>query len=194
MEPSLLSRRSSLLLALTLAGCGGGARHSFPPLQYDYLPSFRLNVASIQIEQRFVPSGIAPDVSQLAPVPPVQALRALAQDRLQALGSSGQAVFVIQDASLIRQRDTIQGNFSVQLDIYTSANTRAGYAEARVSRLYTGSLDDMAGVLYDLTKAMMDQMNVELEYQIRRSLRAWLLSESAAPDAVQQQPLSAPTR
>ncbi len=193
MPPCRLTRRSSLLLALSsLAGCSSPAPRNFAPLRYDYLPPLRLNVASIRVEQRFVPSGVGPDVSRLDPVAPVQVLVAMAEDRLQAMGSTGEAVFVIQDASLVRQGSSIQGTFAVELDIYTAPDTRAGYAEARAARTYNGSTDDMAGVLYDMTKALMDQMNVEFEYQVRRSLRAWLLTASAAPAAVQQQPLAAP--
>ncbi len=96
---------------------------AFPPLHYEYLVPLRVNVASMQIEQRFVPSGAPPDVSQYDPVPPVLALRTMAQDRLQALGSADLAIFVIQDASLTRQGDTISGNFAVQLDIYNTPTT-----------------------------------------------------------------------
>ena len=188
-----LSRRSSLLLPLLLAACGGGTQRSFPPLRYGYLTPFRLNVAAIRIDQRFVPSGIAPDVSQLDPMPPAQALRNMAEDRLQALGSAGQAVFVIQDASLVRQGDTILGTFAVELDIYTSSDVRTAYAEARVSQTTT-KIDDLAATLYDLTKAMMDRMNVEFEYQVRRSLSAWLLPAGALRTPVQQQPLTPPQR
>jgi hypothetical protein len=194
MPSSTLSRRSSLLLPFVLAACGGRSQRLYPPLHYGHLTPLRLNVAALQIEQRYVPSGVAPDVSQLDPMPPVQALRNMAADRLQAFGSSGKAVFVIQEASLIRQRDTILGGFGVQLDIYTSANVRAGFAESRVSRTYTGDLDDLPSKLYDLTKEMMDAMNVEFEFQIRRSLRAWLLPEGAAQTPVEQQPLTGPAR
>lgn len=194
MANCVLTRRSSLLLPLLLAACGGGGRsdRSFPPLRYGYLTPLRLNVATVRVEQRFVPSGVAPDVSQFDPVPPVTALRNMAEDRLQAFGSSGQAVFVIQDASLIRKGDTITGSMAVELDIYTSANTRAGFAEARVSRTRSGDVDDLAATLYDMTKQMMDQMNVEFEYQLRRSLREWLQRTGAAPVPVQQQPLEQP--
>ncbi len=195
MTNRVLTRRSSLLLPLLLAACGGGGRsdRSFPPLRYGYLTPLRLNVATVRIEQRFVPSGVAPDVSQLDPTPPVMALQDMATDRLQAFGSSGQAVFVILDASLIRKGDTITGSMAVELDIYTSANTRAGFAEARVSRTRSGDLDDLPAALYDMTKQMMDSMNVEFEFQLRRSLRDWLQPVGAAvPVPVQQQPLDQP--
>ena len=188
MPGRTLTRRSSLLLPLLLAACGGGQR-DFPTLRYGYLTPLRLNVAAIRVEQRFIPSGVAPDVSQFDPMSPVLALQNMAQDRLQALGGSGQAVFVIQDASLTRDGDTIRGSMAVELDIYTSANTRAGFAEARVFRTHTGHIDDLPSVLYDMTKQMMDSMNVEFEFQLRRSLRDWLLTGSAASAPVQQQPL-----
>ena len=189
-----LSRRSSLLLPLLLSACGGRSQRVYPPLHYGHLTALRLNVAAIQIEQRYVPSGVAPDVSQIDPMPPVQALRNMAAERLQAFGSSGRAVFVIQEASLIRQRNMLLGSFAVQLDVYTSADTRAGFAEARVSRTYTGDLDDLTAKLYDITTEMMDTMNIEFEFQLRRSLRTWLLPEGAVQPPVQQEPLVAPPR
>ena len=188
----MLTRRTSLLLPLLFAGCGGGSKQrSYPPLRYDYLTPLGLNVASIQIEQRFVPSGVAPDVSQSDPEPPLRALRAMAEDRLQALGSAGQAVFVIQDASLVRRGDTLSGSLAAELGIYTAPNARAGYARASVSGRFTGDLEDLPARLYDMTKTMMDRMNVEFEYQVRHSLGAWLVSAGAARAPVEQQPLTA---
>jgi hypothetical protein len=114
----------------------------------------------------------------------------MAEDRLQAFGSAGQAVFVIQDASLVRRRDTLSGNFSVELGIYTAPGARAGFAQASVSGRFTGDLDDLPGRLYDLTKDMMDRLNVEFEYQVRHALAPWLLSAGATQAPVEQQPLT----
>ena len=186
----MLTRRVSLLLPVLLAGCGGEeSRRTYLPLRYDYLTPLRLNVAAIQVEQRFVSSGAAPDVTQYDPMPPVRALRTMAEDRLQALGSAGNAVFAIQNASLSRRRDTVSGSLSVELDIYPTPNTRAAFAQASVSGTFTGDLDDLPARLYDLTKSMMDRMNVEFEYQVRRSLGTWLLAAGAPQAPVDQQPL-----
>ena len=121
----MLMRRTALLLPVFFAACAEHQQRDFSPLHYNYLLPLRLNVAEIRVEQRFVPSGVPPDVSQLDPMPPVLALRNMAADRLQALGASGYAVFAILNASLTRQGDTITGNFEVQLDIYSSPNVRA---------------------------------------------------------------------
>jgi hypothetical protein len=101
-------------------------------------------------------------------------------------------VFVIENASMIQDGDTITGTFAVRLDIYTSANNRVGYAEARVSHTHSGNIDDIHRVLYDMTKQLMDDMNVQLEYQVIHSLRDWVISGTAAPTPVQQQPLVTP--
>lgn len=186
----MLTRRSSLLLLLLLAACGGGhERRDFPPLRYNYLLPLRLNVAEIRIEQRYMPSGAPPDVSQLDPVPPMEALHNMATDRLQALGGSGVAVFSILNAGLLRKGDTLTGNFEVELDIYSGPDTRAAFATASVTGSYTGDMDDLRGRLYDMTKSLMDRMNVEFEYQARRSLGGWLLAAGALQAPVQQQPL-----
>lgn len=186
----MMTRRASLLLPWLLAGCGGRTPRTYPPLRYSYLTPLRINVSTLQIEQRFVPSGVPPDVSQADPAPPLQALRAMAEDRIQTLGNADLAVFVIEDASLTRQKDTVVGNFAVQLDIYNTPTTRAAYARASVSSTYTGDLDDLPSRLYDMTKDMMDRMNVEFEYQVRRSLGSWLLTAGAPQAPVEQQPLT----
>ena len=54
-------------------------------------------------------------------MPPVQALHNMAElTGCTPLAAAGRAVFVIQNASLVRQGDTITGNFEVELDIYTT--------------------------------------------------------------------------
>jgi hypothetical protein len=190
-----LTRRSSLFLPLLFAACSSSDDAGvFPALRYTYLPPIRLNVATIEIVTRFVPTGVAPDISQLAPVRPVDALRAMAEDRLQAFGTAGRAVFSIQDASLTRQGDVIDGSMSVVLDMYTSDAQRAGFAEARVARQHTGRVDSLRGTLYDMVKTMMDSMNVEFEYQVRRALHVWLSSGTAPATPVEQLPLASPAR
>jgi hypothetical protein len=191
MSLPVLTRRLCVLLPLVVAACGE-ERKDFPPLDYSALTAIRLNVADVEVEQRFVPSGVDPDVTNQDPIPPVQALRGLARDRLKAFGAAGHAIFVIRDASLIKQKKQIAGVMDVQLNIITPDGQRGGFAEARVTQRHSGDIDDLRGTLYDITKAMTDDMNVELEYQIRRNLKDWLVSEEAAPTPVDQAPLEKP--
>ena len=134
----LVSRFALPLAVLSLATCGAPPKpRDFPPMTYDYLPQIRLNVASVEIDNRFVPAS-RDEVSAQAPIPPITALRQMANDRLKAFGSSGKAILVIKDASLIKGSNEILGHMAVELDVYTSDNRRAGFATRGV-RCATGS-------------------------------------------------------
>jgi hypothetical protein len=191
-----IARRPFLLLPLAVAACGGPPpRTVFPPLRYDYLNPIGLNVASIEVEQRAYEVSGPGDVMQLAPVDPIAALRQIAEDRLRAYGSSGRAVFVVTEALLMQRGDGYEGTLGVELDVYpTGSEQRAGYAEARVFRRIESDSDDVRGVLYDLEKQLFDALNVELEFQIRRSLRDWLVAApTSVPAPVHAQPLPPPS-
>lgn len=188
-----LSRRSALLLPLAFAACGPTEPETYDPLSWDYLPPIPLNVGTIEVEQRFFPSGFSPDVTAQAPVKPVEALRTMASDRLRSFGTKDKAVFVIQDASLTRRDGSIVANLAVTLTILREGGERAGYVEARVSRREQGGSGSLRYNLYQTVKSMMDQMNVELEFQVRRNLKDYLTEPTAAPVAVEQAPLGQPT-
>ncbi|HUB12056.1 MAG TPA: hypothetical protein VMB34_08870 [Acetobacteraceae bacterium] len=188
MPDNRLTRRASLLLPCLLAACGGGEQ-TFPPLRYNYLPPIRLNVAGISVEQRFYPSGLPPDITSQDPVHPVEAMHAMADDRLQAVGTSGQAVFAITNAALTKRGDVITCALAVELEIYPTPGVRSGFAQAVASRQHIGSVDDMAATLYDVTKNAMNALNVEFEYQVQRNLQPWLATTTAVQPPVQQQPL-----
>jgi hypothetical protein len=191
-----LSRRAMLALPLLLAACGDDevpeTPNAFPPLRYDYLPPIQLNVASIDIQQHFIPAGIPPDVSASDPVQPADALKAMAKDRLQALGTTNKAVFAILDASLSRVNDDIRGTMSVSLTIYDADNVQSGYATANVERSHTSEIRNLRQTLYDMTKSMTDDMNVEFEYQVRQNLKNWLTTATAPDVPVEDTPLDRP--
>lgn len=188
-----LSRRSALLLPLLGAACAAQPplRQSFPPLRYGYLSPLRLNVADIELAPPPPPGPL----DALDPVPPAQALLQMARDRLAPGGSLGRAVFVVDQALISRIPDGLEGALTVHLDVLTSEGSRAGFAEARVSRRAVGIGHDLRAALYDITRQMMDDMNVEFEYQVRRSLRDWLQEPTTAPPPppVEQLPLSPPS-
>ncbi len=189
-----VARRSLLLLPIIAAGCADTppARTSFPPLTYGYLVPLRLNVATVEQAPPPAPGPL----DDINPAPPAQALLQMAQDRLSAGGSLGRAVFTIDDATITRTRDGLNGSLAVHLDVLTSEGTRAGFAEARVSRRADAIGSTLRAALYDMTAQMMQDMNVEFEFQVRQSLREWLQDPTTAPPppAVEQQPLPSPSR
>lgn len=203
-----LRRRALLALAgiggpLLLAGCAEeAAPQTFPPLTYGYLTKIRLNIATIEVNDAWTPQPVpnGEHVESQSPVQPVDVLHRMAQDRLVPAGGTGAATVTIDDASLIRQTDRFEAIFAVHLDIHNADGTRTGYAEARVVRTHTISDYSPPAVrqaLYDLVKATMGDMNVEFEFQIRRSLKDWLQPSAPVapqPPPVDQQPLAPPPK
>ncbi len=193
--PSALALCAALALPfalpLALAACVSETTAPPPtaPLDYSAYGKLPLNVASIQIQQNYFPSGQPPDVSAEDPLNPVSALRQMATERLQAQGGTGRAVFSIDNASVIQQGAELIGAFTVTLTIYDDRGTRVGYASATATRQLAGFGSDLRGALYSLTTELMQQMNGEFERQVRHSLGPWLLAPAVTPAPVEQVPL-----
>lgn len=192
-----ITRRAALLLPVLLAACATTPpRLHYPPLRYNYLARLGLNVGRVEVVDNWHPLGEA-DLSDQAPYPPDQVLAQMVRDRVIAAGTTGQGVFTIDAASIIRNGDALTGTLAGHLLIIAPDGAHVGYAEARVVRVRTGlgDSDQLPTVLYDMTKQMMNAMNVELEYQIRRRLKDWLVQApplSPLPQPVRTQPLAAP--
>jgi len=187
-----------LIAPWALAGCAWRyserSTKSFAPLRFDHLTPMRLNVSVMDVEVQYVPGP--GDLGPQSPVPPVTALRQMAQDRLGAFGSSGRAVFAIRQASIIRARGAYDGVLAVRLDVQGKDGAAQGFAEARVARRNTTDGDEKAA-LYEITRQMMDAMNVEFEFQVRKALRGFLVAgDATAPaatgGAVERQELAPP--
>lgn len=188
---------SIMTLALGLAGCSDdGAVQNFPPVDYGYLSPIHLNVGAITIEDS---DPAAPgSLSAKAPTPPDSALKAMAQQRLVASGTSGQAQFIIKQAYIDRSGDhALTGAMDVQLNVADADNRHTGFVHARITHKFDAGDHDPASraELYAMTNAMMQDMNVELEFQIHKKLMSWLTDATGTPlvnGSVQQQSLGAP--
>jgi hypothetical protein len=206
-----MRRRTLLALAALPAACArrdDDGPAAFRPIRYDYLTKLRLNVGRVDITEAWQPPGRPPNVDHLAPTPPTQALRMMAEDRLLPGATAGRAVFTIRDAAIRARTEAaglfspgsaeLDGRFSVRLEVFEEAGrTPAGFAEATVTRNVSAP-GVTPRVLDDMVRRMMDDMNVELEFQIRRSLRDWLQPDAPegvppAPLPVEQEPLTGRT-
>ena len=196
----MIARRTVLLLPLFAAACAtDDGPQNFPAPSYSYLTPLHLNVASIQIDDRSPPPGADDRVMSLAPLRPADALKQMAHDRLSPGGSVGRAVFVIDQASVHRVGDGLDGRLSVHLDIYAGGDSRVGFAEAQVARrrVSTDTNENPRTVLYNFVTQMMSDMNVEFEFQVRRSLKEYLQDTATAappPAPVQTEDLAPPTQ
>jgi hypothetical protein len=179
---------------LALAGCGGDDAppdEAYSPLHYEYLKQLRLNVGSVEVQDHSAPPS-PEDVTGQDPAQPAQVLAQMARDRLFAAGTSGHAVFVVDEAGISQTGGgTLNGALAGHLQVFNDAGQQVAYAEARVSRQHVPGTEpeNLRNNLYDMTRQMMDDMNVELEYQIRRSMRSWLVTNTAVPAPVTAEPL-----
>jgi hypothetical protein len=183
-----------LVLPLALAACGGDdipPTEPYTQLHYDYLSKLRLNVGNVVVQDQSHPIG-PDDIAAQSPAIPALALQQMAHDRLFAAALAGTATFVVDQASIEKlPNGTLDGVLAVHLDITTPGGASAGFAAARVEQRHIPGSDpeNQQNNLYDLTKKMMEDMNTEFEFQLRKGLSSWLVTGAAIPAPVEAQPL-----
>jgi hypothetical protein len=191
-------RRAVLLSLLALSACGGTEAPTFAQLDYAYLTKIKLNAGRIDIDDTWVPRGQARHVENLAPTRPQVAMHRMGEERLVAGGNSGHAVYAIDDASIILFAGRLEGHFAVHLALYDADGNETGRIEAQVTAIRPAQneedQDALRADLYALTRKMMDDLNVEFEYQVRSKLKSALQvtsPDAPAPAPVQQEDLNA---
>ena len=188
-RPSLppQARRTVLLLGAGAASACAGQEPPappLPPLSWTHLTPLPLDVASVEIAPPSPSSLPSPpgDVGPLLSTTPDGAVRSMARDRLSALGSSGQAVFRVTAASLVRERGpTLRCSLACRLDIAGKGEDAGpAFVEAAAQRSVSGSDAARPQAADLLLRRTMEDLNVEFEFQVRRGIRRWLVG--AVPD------------
>lgn len=205
-------RRGVLTLPLALAACAttSAEPEQLAPLVtgYGHLTPIRLAVAAIEVPP---PAAIAVRVDQPAPLRPDTEMQRMARERLVASGSEGAARFIVRLAEFRREALARQGGFGglfagepgerlsvrMQARLEVSASDgRSGFVEAEARRQRTlpdGSTPAARRrAAEEVVRQAMDDLNIEFEFQIRRTLRSWLVqavTPPAGPDGVQVEEL-----
>lgn len=203
-------RRGVLLLPLGIAACASSSSEpeTLAPLVtgYRHLTPLRLDVAEVVVVP---PAPGVVRVDNPAPVRPDTEMARMAEERLVAAGTAGRARFTTRLAEFRReflQTSSGVGSFfagqpgerltcrlSCRLEVAT-ADERSGFieAEARAQR----SVPDGATpaqrtrAAEETVRRAMETLNVELEFQARRQLRAFLLQGAAPqPGSVEREDL-----
>lgn len=193
---AMIRRYLVCVLVMFLAACETPvAPQTLPELTYGHLSKFTLDVAGIEVTTKYVPPMKAPNVEHLFATPPGKALRRWAADRLKAGGRRGTARFLIIDAAVtdtpLKVDKSFTGAFTKQqsrryeatveasLEILDDKGFRKGFASARVSRSRTlredATINARERMWFDLTEALMNDFNAELEKNIRQYLGGYLL-------------------
>lgn len=189
-----------LLLPIALTACGGAEEPvALPPLVsgYRHLTPLRLNVLEIDVAE---PAAGAVQVSGATQLRPEQEMRRMAEERLVPVGTEGQARFQVTTARFTRERLAAQGGLTglfsgepgeslschlvCRLEVLSPEGRRVAFVEAEARRNRTlpdgASPTARSRAADDVVREAMEQLNVEFEFQIRRTLRGWL-SEGNTP-------------
>ena len=176
-----------LLFGLTACGDPSVPEPAYEPADYSYLPKVKLNVADIEINDSWAAHGTRGHLEQLSPLQPRDALSNMAHTRLITGGNHGKAMFDTTDASILRGTRTYDAHFAVRVAFSNDAGDALGEVPIEVSRSVPARDDSDATTriaLYNLVRDAMSDMNVELEYQLRRKMKDMLQSTSTtAPEA-----------
>ncbi|MDR3520365.1 MAG: hypothetical protein P4L54_01990 [Acidocella sp.] len=197
------------IAVLALSACGGDSTPpaTYTPLNYSYLPPIMLKVVTVNIQNNYVPDAGAQALLAQDPETPADAMLAVARQRLVANGTPGTATFTVENASIEPENGNLVGTLTVRLDVVSPDGRAKGYTEASVNHSETApdSNDQakMQAVLYDITTQLMNEMNVELQYQMQHNLGSWIAystnaaaapvtSNGSVPGGIMATPLTGP--
>ncbi len=185
----------TLVFGFSLAGCEATVpSRTFPELTYQHLGLIELDVGSVERKSSYKSPMTSPNVDHLFPTPPLDALNKWAAERLIASGSKDVARFTIVEASVkesaLEKKKGLEGAFTKEqseryearleaiLEILDETGHSKGFASANVSRSITvredATVNDREQAWFNLTEALMKDINVEMEKNISQYLGGWL--------------------
>ena len=189
-------RRAAIPLGLTiLAACESAPLPlPIPELTYSHLALYQIATARIEIVEEYAPPLRAPNAEHKFPTPPAQAVRQWAKDRLRAVGDEGVLRLIVRDASVIEtalkktgdlrgaftadQSERYEARLEVVIEVRSDRGFREAFASATAERSRTVaediSLHDREMAFYEMTKALMEDLNTELEKNIEQFLARYL--------------------
>ncbi len=177
--------------ALALSACQSTQPRPAPrPIDFSNYGPIVLNAGSIDVVDAYRPGG-GVHVEQRSAVPPAQAVRLWASQRLQAAGGPGRVRVTIRDASIVEnqlaktggvkgyftndQAQRYDGRIEVEISGELPGETSfRGMTKAVVTYSITVpeniSLADREATFVEITRRMMDDLNARLDAGIRKDL------------------------
>ena len=194
----VLKKLSATCVALVLqavVGCANDAQKTgFPQISFAHLQPISLNVARVEVENRYVPPATRPNVEHEFPVSPAASALNWGRDRLRAVGSSGVARVIVRRASVVEvplQKSTgMKGLFTrdqserydavigMMVEVRDQTGKVRVTAESIAKRSESVSenisLSEREKVWFRMTEAMMVDLNTSLENQVRIHMKDWI--------------------
>lgn len=178
-----------------LAGCASPVqRPAYPQISFRHLEPIPIDVARVEVENRYVSPATAPNVEHRFPVSPAATALNWGRDRLRPVGASGVARLIVERASAVEvplkrssglrgaftndQSERYDGVVTVALEILDGNGERRAIARATARRSQTVpediSLNEREKAWFEMTEAMMATLNTALENQVRSHLKDWV--------------------
>ncbi|MBT5646246.1 MAG: hypothetical protein HOJ41_00155 [Rhodospirillaceae bacterium] len=186
---------SLLAVVFLLTGCATEVQKpGFSQISFAHLQPISLNVARIEVENRYVSPATRPNVEHEFPVSPAAVASNWGRDRLRAVGQSGVARVVVRRASVVEvplKRTTgVTGAFTRdQSERYDAiidmmVELRDADGNVRVTAESTAkrsrsvsenvSLIEREKIWFEMTETMMSDLNTALENQVRIHMKEWI--------------------
>jgi hypothetical protein len=192
-----LKLAGAALPAAALAACADAPKAlQLPPLTYAGLGRFTFEAERIEIAQDYQPPLAPPNVEHLFAQRPSDVMRQWANDRLAVTGRGDYFVrFVIVDARVTEtelprstgvratftneQAQRYDGRIEAAVEVrQIRGNFRDGFATAAATRTRSVaeniSLNDRERVWYEMVEQMMQDVNAELDRQIRANMQRFM--------------------
>ena len=196
MRGHAIARLSAFLACiLLLSACPSAPSRVFPDITFAGSPQIGLDVASIEIVQRYRPTLSDPYVDHLFPREPAAVIRRWAEERLVARGTTGTATLIIVNAAVteealardpgfrglvtIEQSERYEAEFAVRLEIDQPATRSTGETNALARRSITTpenvSLAEREQVWFELTENTIRDLDAKFEEEVTAGLPQFLV-------------------
>jgi len=186
---------SILAVVFLLTGCATEVQKpGFSQISFAHLQPISLNVARIEVENRYVSPATRPNVEHEFPVSPAAVASNWGRDRLRAVGQSGVARVVVRRASVVEvplKRTTgVTGAFTRDqserydaiIDMMVELRDADGNVRVTAESTAKGSrsvsenvsLIEREKIWFEMTETMMSDLNTALENQVRIHMKEWI--------------------
>lgn len=185
----------ALACVLALAACENKPPvQRLPEISFADKRPFNLDVGQLEIVPEYVSPAKRPNIEHMMPVSPENATVRWAQDRLRPVGRSGFARVVIKDAKVVEaslktdksftgmfkqeQAERYDGSLDVAIQILDERHMPVADVVARATRTRTVpegvSLNERDRVLYEISEALISDINTQMEQLIPTYLNRWV--------------------
>jgi hypothetical protein len=194
-----MTRYLILVLGLAVAACSNNPppTDKFPPVSFRDQKPFVLDIAKVEIVNKYQSSSVAPHIEFDMPVSPENAMKRWIEDRIQPRGTAGTMRVVINDASATetplpknpdeselftkRQISRIDMSIDVSLQMLDERQFVKAEVTGKASRSRTLpeglKLNERDQILYDMVVDLIKGAGSQIDPQIANTFGTWMVMQ-----------------